>query len=169
MWLNTKVNIFLLKNSHKIFFLSHMSAHNTLSECWLTLCEYARHVDAPEWSNGREVSVTSCGRVKMALQRLGEHSSSVVWHVNGSHTRVWAKHKHTHTHTLKIENFLQPQGFFSHDTQTHGGQRYWTWVRSSFKMTIIHINRPSHHRDRYWPPGSSTCMNIMSWLADSME
>lgn len=99
------------------FFLSHMGVHETLSECWLTLCEYTGHVDAPEWSNGCEVSVTSCGRVKMALQRLGEHSSSVVWHINGSHTRVWAKH--THTHSLKIGNFLQPQDVFFPMTPKH--------------------------------------------------
>lgn len=91
----------------------------------------------------------------MALQRLGEHSSSVVWHVNGSHTRVWAKH----THSLKLENFLQPQDFFPPVTPKHtifkdiglewGGLS--KWPSSTFIIPlIIVIGTDPPGRPRAW-------------------
>lgn len=62
-----------------------------------TLCEHAGHVDTPEWGDGGEVCFASGCRVKVAFQRLGEDGPPVVWHVNGSDTRVWSTPVCSHT------------------------------------------------------------------------
>lgn len=151
----------------KTFYSYMMSFQHVRPEyaaCWLTLCEYAGHVDAPEWRNGGEVSVLgSCGRVKMALQRLGEHGSSVVGHVDGSNSRVWSNTHHTHTHKRNIKQLTAASGCLS-KTPKHS----LCFVYLSYRKSIISYSCHDHHH-WLWPPGSSTCMKIMSWLADRME
>lgn len=53
--------------------------------CLCTVSQHAGHVDAPERADDSEVSLAACGRVKMALEGLGEDDASVIRHVDRAH------------------------------------------------------------------------------------
>lgn len=123
--------------------------------CWPTLREYTGHVDAPEGTDGGEVRVTSCGWIEMALQRLREHGSSVIWHIHGSNTRVCSiqythkQHRDTFTpyNVIALEYVLSniPPLIFSiisnyQQCQHHNNELSVLSSLTSLTSRIVHVH-----------------------------